>query len=147
MLELLSINMLKAQILLSVCFWSACAYTAELHDIIARGPSAVIRSICPLSRISQKLLPALLRYICLQKLSDLDFHILWPLTHLTIKSDGAVELPYDFLLVFNSNSNMQPDSAPLRNTSLQDMGILEFDLSVTNLMAQLTPHITVQRHH
>ena len=47
---------------------------------------------------------------------------------LKVKCEGAVDLPYDFLLMFNSN--IVPNKAPLPYISIQNsMSDLEFDIS------------------
>ncbi len=53
---------------------------------------------------------------------------LWPSMSLKVKCEGAVDLPYDFLLMFNSN--IVPNKAPLPYISIQNsMSDLEFDIS------------------
>ncbi len=57
-----------------------------------------------------------------QKLSDLDFGLLWSRK---VESDGPIGRPiYDFLLVFNSN--IRPDPAPLRDINLQHLCHFDF---------------------
>ncbi len=52
----------------------------------------------------------------------------YPGAILNVKYDSVIGLPmYDFLLMFNSN--IEPNSAPLRDIRLQNFGDLDFDLS------------------
>ena len=69
---------------------------------------------------------AALRYVMLRNLSDLDFDIS---RSFKVKyHDSVIELPiYTFLLV--SNSNMWPNSDPLRDISHRNLSDLHFYLS------------------
>ncbi len=61
----------------------------------------------------------------LQNLGDLDFNLSMSFK---VKCDGAIGLPiYGILIMFNSN--ICPNSGPLRNVRLRNLSDFEFDLS------------------
>ncbi len=65
----------------------------------------------------------ILLYARLQNLTEFAFDLSMSSK---VKCDGVSGFPiYDFLLVFNSN--IWPNSAPLRDMSLQSLGDLDFD--------------------
>ncbi len=63
----------------------------------------------------------------LQNLSDLDFGLS---SSFRVKCDSVIGLPiYASLLMFNTN--MRPNSAPLRDIRRRNLSDLEFDLSMS----------------
>ena len=66
-------------------------------------------------------------FLATQNASELYFDLS---RSLKVKSDGVIKLPlYTFLLMFNSN--LWPNSAPLRNIRLENLSDIDFYLSMS----------------